>query len=285
MLKFPLSFRFLCLLALSVSSILRAQSSEADLKARLMDKPLYLRGCWRDDKLHFDSAGQLLGKSGPVTFTLSGFDLLYLQLKKDKLILEGRRVGLELREGKQHRVPLNVGKGGYPEDESMHLEIAASPTGDYGPALDAIFVDDLSAFVPSLPFYWKAYGEKHFVVPGSPVTPSTSLATPSSPVSIVAAGANPVHIGGGVAPPKLLHSAEPVFSDAARGLKYSGKILINFRVTPEGKVVNMSLIRPAGLGLDEHALAAVQQYIFSPATMNGKPVLVELNVEVNFDIF
>jgi protein TonB len=39
------------------------------------------------------------------------------------------------------------------------------------------------------------------------------------------------------------------------------------------------------MGLDEKALAAVKQYRFRPAMENGKPVLVELNVEVTFTVF
>ena len=33
---------------------------------------------------------------------------------------------------------------------------------------------------------------------------------------------------------------------------------------------------------DDKAVRAVEQYKVAPATENGKPVLVELNVEVNF---
>ena len=40
-----------------------------------------------------------------------------------------------------------------------------------------------------------------------------------------------------------------------------------------------------GLGLEEKAVEAVQKYKFKPAMENGEPVLVELNVEVNFQIF
>src|SRR5580698_2238424 len=40
-----------------------------------------------------------------------------------------------------------------------------------------------------------------------------------------------------------------------------------------------------GLGLDERAVAAVSQYTFQPATKDGSPVSVQLNVEVNFQIF
>jgi TonB family protein len=43
--------------------------------------------------------------------------------------------------------------------------------------------------------------------------------------------------------------------------------------------------RKAALTLDQKAIEAVQKYRFSPATEGGKPVAVELNVEVNFQIF
>jgi protein TonB len=45
------------------------------------------------------------------------------------------------------------------------------------------------------------------------------------------------------------------------------------------------VLRGVGMGLDEKAVEAVKQYKFRPAMENGKPVLVELNVEVNFQIF
>jgi TonB family protein len=255
-----------------------------------MKQPLYLRGCWRDDTLHFDSSGQLKDDSGPVTFTLSGFDLRSIHLKHDRLILEGRRVGLELHDQKQIRVPLNVGKPNHPEDESMHIEIAASPSGDYGRALDAIFTNGLAELVSSMPLYWKAYAAKNFIPSDSsttPAAPTASAPTPPTPDqrSDGSTDASPRRIGGGVKPPKLLRGKEPEFTDAARGVKYSGVALINFWLQPDGTVSHLSLVHPLGMGLDEHALAAVQKYTFSPATMNDKPVLVELNVEVNFQIF
>ena len=48
---------------------------------------------------------------------------------------------------------------------------------------------------------------------------------------------------------------------------------------------NVHVMRGVGMGLDEKAIEAVRQYRFKPAMENGKPVAVELNVEVNFQIF
>jgi TonB family protein len=289
MLKVHCPLHLRCLVVfLCVSTLvrpLRSQSSESDLKTRLMDKPLYLRGCWRDDTLHFDSAGQLKGNSGPVTFTLSGFEPQTVRLKQDRLVLEGRRIGLELRDNKQKRVPLNVGKPNEPKDETIRIEIVASPSGDYGPALDAVFASGLTELVPSLPSYWKAYASKNFIPADAPTAPAATAT--SNPVNQAAGPSDkkPLRIGGAIKPPKLLHAKEPEFNEAARALKYSGEVLINLWLYPDGTVSHLSLVRALGVGLDERALAAVQKYTFSPATMNDVPVLVELNVEVNFQIF
>jgi TonB family protein len=258
-----------------VPAAVQAQSNEADINGRLWNKPLYLRGCWRDDTLHFDSNGKLKGKSDPVTFTLAGFELKKLELKPNKLVLNGKRMGLELADNKQKRVSLN----------SMHIEIEASPTGDYGSALDAIFVEGLAGLVPSLPFYWTSYAQKNFLpvatAVSSPTVPIASIAPAPMQQPALPADTKPHR----VKPPSLLSSAEPGFNEIARRLKYSGNALINLWVKPDGTVAHLSVVRAIGLGLDEHALAAVQQYTFAPATEDGKPVLVELNVEVNFQIF
>jgi protein TonB len=45
------------------------------------------------------------------------------------------------------------------------------------------------------------------------------------------------------------------------------------------------VIRGIGLGLDEKAVEAVKQYRFRPAMEHGKPVTVEMNIDVTFRIF
>ena len=57
------------------------------------------------------------------------------------------------------------------------------------------------------------------------------------------------------------------------------------RPTPKRKDAEAAARERARMGLDEKAVEAVKQYRFKPAMENGKPVLVELNVEVNFQIF
>jgi len=40
-----------------------------------------------------------------------------------------------------------------------------------------------------------------------------------------------------------------------------------------------------GMGLDEKAVEAVRQYKFKPATQGGKPVKVDMYVDVLFNIY
>ncbi len=98
-------------------------------------------------------------------------------------------------------------------------------------------------------------------------------------------GGGPKRIGGGVSAPVLIYSVEPEFSEEARKAKVAGNVLVNLWVDTNGLPSHVRVIRGVGMGLDEKAVEAVKQYKFKPAMENGKPVLVELNVEVNFQIF
>ena len=256
------------------TSALRAQSTEAELKSRLNDKPLYLRGCWNIDNLHFDSNGKLISNAGQITITLCGFETRSVHLKNDKLVIDGYRVGLELANDKVKRVRLRVvTHPGAQEDEEMHLEIDAPPNGDYSQALDTILVDGLERMVPALPGYWQRYAQKYF------------LQTTPAPPPVASQPQQPKRVGGQVKAPVLIKSAEPSFNPSARALKYGGNVFVNLWVEQDGSPSHLSLVHAIGIGLDESALAAIQKYRFNPAVQDSKPVLVELNISVNFNIF
>jgi protein TonB len=93
------------------------------------------------------------------------------------------------------------------------------------------------------------------------------------------------HIGGGVSSPELIYKVDPEFSEEARKAKFMGIVLVNLIVDQNGNPVNVHVLRGVGMGLDDKAVEAVKQYKFKPAREGGKPVAVELNVEVNFQIF
>jgi len=47
----------------------------------------------------------------------------------------------------------------------------------------------------------------------------------------------------------------------------------------------VKVTRSLGLGLDEKAIEAVKQWKFEPAMKDGKPVAVQINVEVSFRLY
>lgn len=92
------------------------------------------------------------------------------------------------------------------------------------------------------------------------------------------------HVGGGVSRPVLLFEPEAEFSEEARKAKFSGNVEVYLWVDEKGHPSHIRVIHGAGLGLDEKAIEAVRQYRFKPAMKDGKPVPVDLYVDVNFQI-
>ena len=92
-------------------------------------------------------------------------------------------------------------------------------------------------------------------------------------------------IGGGVSQPEVIFQVEPEFSEEARKAKFMGVVTVNLIVDAKGMPQNVHVLRGVGMGLDDKAVEAVKQYRFKPAMEAGKPVPVQLNVEVNFQIF
>jgi hypothetical protein len=253
----------LAVLCCATSSL--GQSTEPEIKARLKDKPLYLRGCWRDTHLSFDADGKLVGQSLPVSFTLSGFEFRSAHLKKDKLQVEGTRIGVEFIKEKPQRVSLG---------RTIKVDIALPANGDFAPALDAIFADGLAELAPVMPPYWQRWAKSKL----SPPEPGDAAkAKTPAPVSVSqhnppTGEAAPGRVGGSVQAPRLNAHREAEFDEAARHLKYSGVTLIGLIVEENGMPTHLNVIRPLGVGLDEQALAAVQSYRFSPAVQDGSPV-------------
>jgi len=95
----------------------------------------------------------------------------------------------------------------------------------------------------------------------------------------------PKSVGGGVSAPVLIYSVEPDFSEAARKLKSSGNVKVGLWVDQRGIPTQARVVHGVSPDLDAAAVAAVKQYKFKPAMEDGKPVLVAIELEVNFQLF
>jgi TonB family protein len=103
-------------------------------------------------------------------------------------------------------------------------------------------------------------------------------------------------IGGNVVAPTVIHSVKPQIAKKDRKVAKSGTTVIQITVAKDGSVQNAHVLKSsaetmkpgndqAAAALDQTALDAVNQYRFQPATLNGQPIPVLLNVEIKFRIF
>jgi periplasmic protein TonB len=98
-------------------------------------------------------------------------------------------------------------------------------------------------------------------------------------------GGGVFHVGGGVSAPRAIFAPDPEYSEEARKAKYQGTCVLWLIVGPDGRPRDIRVTRTLGLGLDEKAVEAVRQWKFDPAMKDGKPVAVQISVEVSFRLY
>jgi TonB family protein len=91
-----------------------------------------------------------------------------------------------------------------------------------------------------------------------------------------------VGAGAGVSEPRPMFTPDPEYSEEARRQRCGGTLVLWLIVGPDGKPYGTKVARPLGLGLDEKAIETVNKWRFEPAVKDGKPVAVQINVEVSF---
>lgn len=73
-------------------------------------------------------------------------------------------------------------------------------------------------------------------------------------------------------PPELTAFVEAPYPDQAKDEGVVGQVLLQIDIDGEGKVTAVEVKKPAGYGFDEAAVAAARQFVFRPATRDGKAV-------------
>ncbi|MGD1105789.1 MAG: energy transducer TonB [Terracidiphilus sp.] len=106
---------------------------------------------------------------------------------------------------------------------------------------------------------------------------------PSDPTSPTQANEPIYKVGGHISAPQVKHRVTAQYTDEAKRANYQGVCLIGLIVNAQGDPVNVHVVRPLGMGLDEKAIEAIKQYKFKPAMKDGKtPVPVMVTIEVDF---
>ncbi len=85
--------------------------------------------------------------------------------------------------------------------------------------------------------------------------------------------------------PKIIYQRDPEFSERARELKEQGIVTISLIVGTDGKPRSLKVECSSALDFNDKALEAVSDWRFEPATKDGKPVMVEVSVDVDFHLY
>jgi protein TonB len=98
-------------------------------------------------------------------------------------------------------------------------------------------------------------------------------------------GGGVFHVGGGVSAPQAISTPDPDYTEEARNAKTQGTCILGLIVDAEGHPRDIRVVRGLGSGLDAKAIEAVRRWLFEPAKKDGKPVNVQVNVEVLFRLY
>jgi periplasmic protein TonB len=88
-------------------------------------------------------------------------------------------------------------------------------------------------------------------------------------------------MGGNVEAAKLLHEVQPQYPVLARDARIQGTVVLQAVIAKDGTVQDLSLVSGQPL-LVPAALNAVKQWVYRPTYLNGVPVEVLTEVDVNF---
>ncbi len=93
----------------------------------------------------------------------------------------------------------------------------------------------------------------------------------------------PVRVGGGVQAAKLIFGPKPVYPPLARTTRTQGTVRIRAWIGRDGTIRNLQLLSGPPL-LVQAALDAVGRWRYRPTLLNGQPVEVLTDIDVNFTI-
>jgi TonB family protein len=232
-----------------------AESIKDALNHKYKNQVLALRSPFTASDQKFDSAGHSLTappNSGWLLY--GGIYVEKLSLSPDTLRLDGHRAASALDNKKRMLA-------GFRKSQriEIHLDQPLKSLDDADAVMGRVFFPSADAAVHAWPEFRRADDN----------TPDDQI----------------YHVGNGTSLPRATYTPEPEFSEQARHAKYQGTVVLSIVVDKAGRISRIRLQRALGLGLDENAMEGVKRWRFNPATRNGEPVAVAMNIEVSFNLY
>jgi TonB family protein len=93
-----------------------------------------------------------------------------------------------------------------------------------------------------------------------------------------------VRVGGDVKPPALLKRVDPEYPRLAVAANVTGVVILEATIDVRGEVADVRVLRSVHPILDAEAVKAVQQWRYSPLTLNGHLTPFVLTVTLSFSL-
>lgn len=121
-------------------------------------------------------------------------------------------------------------------------------------------------------------------VPGGSMGGVIGSVLSSTPVAVPKiATPQRVRVSSGVQSGLLIRKVNPTYPPLARQARIQGVVLLQALISKEGNITNLQLISGHPM-LAPAAIEAVKQWKYKPYLLNGEPVEVETQVQVNFTL-
>lgn len=254
-----------------------------DVAQSLLHHTIYIRHAYSATYLHFDEKGAILNgaRTGYWPEVAAVYPTRVEILPSALLHIEADRMAVVFN---QHKAKWDDVRR---HTANVVIEVQFNPahlTNEQAQhTLEAIFTHKLEDFSADLP-YWQpclagvlvkdpaAHGRvfcfNRNVAPN--MTSHAPVAT-SAPRS-----------GGAIIPPRPLDTPQPHYTDVAREAVFNGSTVLWLIVDEHGRPAEIYVASPVGYGLDDKAVDSLARWRFRPAQLNGKPVRVQMTIEIDF---
>ena len=168
-------------------------------------------------------------------------------------------------------------------DEHLNVGYAALSNGEVGVTIQMFGGGSADAISGSVPLAGIPGGVRGGVLGGVPggVTGGIVGAVPFVPPP--ADGTKRINIGGNVQQAKLISQPKPVYPPLAKQAHVSGIVHLSAIIGKEGNVINLAVISGHPL-LVPSAMEAVRQWVYRTTLLNGEPVEVITQIDVNYTL-
>lgn len=256
------------------------EAYERGLEQEYLNKILTLRHFDRRERIDVDADGEIKGTIKPGPWTTHGkIEIVDVTVKRDRVDFQGRRLWVRWDEEKKEFQYLGT-------KHRVRVRFRLPRQGLDGAWLEEAFLkvflgneEELADIAPS---WWQPFlagemeeeekeekGQLEAEEIGRGKLPSTGV----------------YRIGGEVSPPRCLSCPDPEYVPEARAAKIEGTVVLWAIVNKQGRIENVRIVRPVGLGLDDQAVNTVQRWKLGPGRREGKPVGVYIRIDMKFDLY